>query len=181
MIPPLHTHIDPGCWFTINLEYTHTISLINNCVLICWMIEFTWTCTGILTLDEKMYFQRDGLLIGKSISKPLARIYMHWFEIIHLFNENGEFGAVCVEVINGIKYRVQLGSWERGVSTISGCGDFEEGREVTRVWNGLIHRAHIDLKEDLIEKLDLLKNVFICNGNPEEVMSQGYFEVLHAP
>ena len=34
------------------------------------------------------------------------------------------------------------------------------------VLKGLIHRAHVlcDMKEDLIEELDLLKNVFISNG-----------------
>ena len=66
-----------------------------------------------------------------------------------------------------------------------------------------------DLKEDLLEELDLLKNVFICNGYPEKLVSKmiteswpretlkavlkgvqhdvevenpkEYFEVLHAP
>ena len=32
--------------------------------------------TYFKTLDGKFYFQRDGLLIGKSISKPLAGIYI---------------------------------------------------------------------------------------------------------
>ena len=36
--------------------------------------------TYFKTIDGKIYFQRDGLPIGKSISKPLAGIYMHWFE-----------------------------------------------------------------------------------------------------
>jgi hypothetical protein len=38
--------------------------------------------TYFKTLDGKIYFQRDGLPISKSISKPLAGIYMHWFESI---------------------------------------------------------------------------------------------------
>ena len=40
------------------------------------------------------------------------------------------------------------------------------------VLKGLIHRAHMlcDLKEDLIEELDLLKNVFISNGYPEHLV-----------
>ena len=36
--------------------------------------------TYFKTIDGKIYYQRDGLPIGKSISKPLAGIYMHWFE-----------------------------------------------------------------------------------------------------
>ena len=47
--------------------------------------------TYFKTLDGKIYFQRDGLLIGKSISKPLAGIYMHWFEKTYVFGEDGEF------------------------------------------------------------------------------------------
>ena len=79
------------------------------------------------------------------------------------------------------------------------------------VLKGLIHRAHVlcDRKEDLLEELSLLKDVFICNGYPETLVlktlneswpketlkavlkgvkqevegenSKGYFEVLHAP
>ena len=75
----------------------------------------------------------------------------------------------------------------------------------------MIHRAHVlcDLKKDLIEELDLLKNVFTSNGYPEHLVlkplreswqretlkavlkrsatasevenEQNYFEVLHAP
>ena len=47
--------------------------------------------TYFKTLDGKIYFQRDGLPIGKSISKPLAGIYMHWFEKTYIFGEDGEF------------------------------------------------------------------------------------------
>ena len=36
--------------------------------------------TYFKTIDGKIYYQRDGLPIGKSISKPLAGICMHWFE-----------------------------------------------------------------------------------------------------
>ena len=43
------------------------------------------------TLDGKIYFQRDGLQIGKSISKPLVGIYMHWFERTYVFNDNNQF------------------------------------------------------------------------------------------
>jgi len=38
--------------------------------------------TYFKTLDGKVYFQRNGLPIGKSISKPMAGIYMHGFEKI---------------------------------------------------------------------------------------------------
>ena len=47
--------------------------------------------TYFKTLDGKIYFQRDGLPIGKSMSKPLAGIYMHWFEKTYVFGEGGEF------------------------------------------------------------------------------------------
>ena len=47
--------------------------------------------TYFKTLDGKIYFQRDGLPIGKSISKLLAGIYMHWFEKTYVFGEGGEF------------------------------------------------------------------------------------------
>ena len=47
--------------------------------------------TYFKTIDGKIYFQRDGLPIGKSISKSLAGIYMHWFEKTYVFNEDGQF------------------------------------------------------------------------------------------
>ena len=79
------------------------------------------------------------------------------------------------------------------------------------VLKGLIHRAHVlcDKKEDLLEELAILKDVFISNGYPEKLVlktleeswaketmkavlkgvgqqlevenEKGYFEVLHAP
>ena len=79
------------------------------------------------------------------------------------------------------------------------------------VLKGLIHRAHVlcDRKEDLLEELSLLKDVFISNGYPEKLVlktleeswvketlkavlkgvgqqlevenEKGYFEVLHVP
>ena len=42
--------------------------------------------TYFKTLDGKVYLQRDGLPIGKSISKPLAGIYMHWVLKKRLFS-----------------------------------------------------------------------------------------------
>ena len=79
------------------------------------------------------------------------------------------------------------------------------------VLKGLIHRAHVlcDKKEDLLEELALLKDVFLSNGYPEKLVlktleeswaketmkailkgvgqqlevenEKGYFEVLHVP
>ena len=42
------------------------------------------------------------------------------------------------------------------------------------VMKGHIHRAHVicDLKEDLLEELDLLSNVFIRNGYPEKLVAK---------
>ena len=47
--------------------------------------------TYFKTLDGQIYFQRDGLPIGKSISKPTAGIYIHWFEKSYVFNEDSQF------------------------------------------------------------------------------------------
>ena len=88
--------------------------------------------TYFKTLDGKIYFQRDGLPIGKSISKPLAGIYMHWFEKTFVFGEDSNFKEnivfwkrqmddvffiwkgtkeeleLFVWHLNGYEYRVQL-------------------------------------------------------------------------
>ena len=42
------------------------------------------------------------------------------------------------------------------------------------VKKGLIRRVHVlgDLKEDLLEELSLLKDVFISNGYPEKLVLQ---------
>ena len=49
------------------------------------------TCDYFRTLDGKLYFQRGRLPIGKSISKPLTGIYMHWFEKTFVFGDNSNF------------------------------------------------------------------------------------------
>ena len=41
------------------------------------------------TIDGKIYFQTDGLPIGKS--KPLAGIHIHWFENKYVFGNNNTF------------------------------------------------------------------------------------------
>ena len=41
---------------------------------------------------------------------------------------------------------------------------------------GLIHRAHLDLlydrKEDLLEEIQLLKDIFIANGYPKKLVDK---------
>ena len=219
--------------------------------------------TYFKTIDGKIYFQSDGLPIGKSISKPLAGIYMHWFEKKYVFGESSTFRdnivfwkrqmddvffvwrgskedlELFVWHLNGIAHRVQftlevekegfLPFLDVGISKLDGKLVTKIYRKPTHTqqyinWNsnhpknmllgvlkGLIHRAHVicDLKEDLLEELDLLKNVFIRNGYPEQLVTKtlieswpretlkavlkgveqdvevengkDYFEVLHAP
>ena len=40
--------------------------------------------TQFKTLDGRIFTQTDGTPIGKSISGPLADIYMNWFETEHI-------------------------------------------------------------------------------------------------
>ena len=50
---------------------------------------------------------------------------------------------------------------------------FQSPKEhVVRGIEGLIHRAHVlcDKKEDLLEELALLKDVFLSNGYPEKLV-----------
>jgi len=100
--------------------------------------------TYFKTLDGKIYFQRDGLPIGKSISNPLAGIYMHWFEKTYVFGEDSKFKEnivfwkrqmddiffiwkgtkedleLFVWQLNGVEYRVQFTlEVERGVFAFS--------------------------------------------------------------
>ena len=75
--------------------------------------------TYFKTLDRKIYFQRDGLPIGKSISKPLVGIYMHWFEKAYVFNADNQLGTISV---------FGKGKW----TTYFSCG-----RVVRRIWNCL--------------------------------------------
>ena len=181
--------------------------------------------TYFKTLDGKIYFQRDGLPIGKSISKPLAGIYMHWFEKTYVFGEDSKFKEnivfwkrqmddiffiwkgtkedleLFVWQLNGVEYRVQftleveregfLPFLDVGITSVDGRLKTKVYRKPTHTqqyinWNsnhpknmllgvlkGLIHRAHVicDEKEDLLEELELLRNVFICNGYPEHLVS----------
>ena len=219
--------------------------------------------TYFKTMDGKIYFQRDGLPIGKSISKPMAGIYMHWFEKTYVFNEESTFKKnivfwkrqmddiffiwrgtkhdleLFVWTLNGVEHKVQftLEVEKDNYLPFLDVGIMKaEGKLLTKVYRkpthtqqyinwvsnhpknmllgvlkGLIHRAHVlcDRKDDLLEELSLLKDVFICNGYPEALVlktlneswpketlkavlkgvqqeveaenSKGYFEVLHAP
>ena len=219
--------------------------------------------TYFKTLDGNIYFQRDGLPIGKSISKPIAGIYMHWFERTYVFGENSSFRdkivfwkrqmddiffvwngtkeelELFVWHLNGFEYKIQftleveknryLPFLDVGITRLDSKLVTKIYRKPTHTqkyinWNsnhpknmllgvlkGLVHRAHVlcDEKEDLLEELELLRNVFICNGYPEHLVSQtlreswpretlkavsrgvqqdvekekneDYFEVLHAP
>ena len=50
--------------------------------------------TYFKTLDGKIYVQEDGTPIGKSISGPLAGIYINWFEKTFVFNKGNRFKPV---------------------------------------------------------------------------------------
>ena len=180
--------------------------------------------TFFKTMDGKIYFQRDGLPIGKSISKPLAGIYMHWFEKNFVFNDDNSLKhclkfwkrqvddvffiwkgtkdelEVFVWHLNGVEMKIQfkmelekegfLPFLDVGISKSGGKLITKVYRKPTHtqqyinwasnhpknmllgVLKGLIHRAHVlcDLKEDLLEELALLKNVFISNGYPEKLV-----------
>jgi len=179
--------------------------------------------TYFKTIDGKIYFQRDGLPIGKSISKPLAGIYMHWFEENHVFKAENEQRLVYwkremddiffvwrgtkdeleefVWHLNGVEFKIKftLNHEENGFIAFLDVGITKKGGKlVTNVyrkpthtqqyinWNlnhpknlllgvmkGLIHRAHVlcDEKQDLLDELSLLRDVFIANGYPEKLVN----------
>ena len=47
--------------------------------------------THFKTLDGRIYTQTDGTPIGKSISGPLADIYMDWFENEYIYSDSNDF------------------------------------------------------------------------------------------
>ena len=47
--------------------------------------------THFKTLDGRIFTQTDGTPIGKSISGPIADIYMNWFEEQNVFNDSNPF------------------------------------------------------------------------------------------
>ena len=179
--------------------------------------------TYFKTIDGKIYFQRDGLPIGKSISKPLAGIYMLWFEENHVFKAENEQRLVYwkremddiffvwrgtkdeleefVWHLNGVEFKIKftLNHEENGFIAFLDVGVTKKGGKlVTNVcrkpihmqqyinWHsnhpknlllgvmkGLIHRAHVlcDEKQDLLDELSLLRDVFIANGYPEQLVN----------
>ena len=58
--------------------------------------------THFKTIDGNIYTQLDGTPIGKSISGPIANIFMIWFEVEFVFNQGNEFQPylkVCGKVL----------------------------------------------------------------------------------
>ena len=77
--------------------------------------------TYFKTLDGQIYFQRDGLPIGKSISKPMAGIYMHWFERSYVFNEDSRFKNNIVFWKRQMESRMMYSSCGGGKKMIWSC------------------------------------------------------------
>ena len=217
--------------------------------------------THFKTIDGYIYTQTDGMPIGKSISGPIAGIYLHWFERTYIFNANCEFkphfwkrmrddilivwkqGDLEFDrfywYLMGIEPRIKF-TLERERNGILPFMDIhirrENDRLVTKVYRkethtnrylnwksnhsksfllgiikGQTHRAHYfcDLKEDLLEELSFLKDVFVMNGYPLHLVQgvinksweketiktilkenplpendqkkKGYYDILHAP
>ena len=156
--------------------------------------------------------------IGKSISGPIAGIYLHWFERTYIFNDTCEFKPHFWKrmredilivwkqgdsefhrfywYLMGIEPRIKF-TVEREKDGILPFMDIHIRREkdklVTKVYRkdthtnrylnrrsnhsksfllgivkGQTHRAHYfcDLKEDLLEELSFLRDVFVMNGYP---------------
>ena len=171
--------------------------------------------THFKTVDGFIYTQVDGTPIGKSISGPLAGIYLNWFEKTYVFNEGnrfkpvfwkrsrddifviwnqGDFELDCMLwYLNGIEPRTQF-TIEREENSCLPFLDLHIRRQsdglITKVYRkethtqrylnwrsnhsrncllgiikGLVHRAHYfcDLKEDLLDELDLLRDLCLCH------------------
>ena len=218
--------------------------------------------THFKTIDGYIYTQTDGMPIGKSISGPIAGIYLHWFERTYIFNDTCEFKPHFWKrmrddilivwkqgdsefdrfywYLMGIEPRIKF-TVEREKDGILPFMDIHIRREkdklVTKVYRkdthtnrylnwrsnhsksfllgivkGQTHRAHYfcDLKEDLLEELSFLRDVFVMNGYPlrlvnevinnswaketkksilrdnpthanEEKKRSEYYDILHAP
>jgi len=216
--------------------------------------------THFKPVDGYIYNQTDGMPIGKSISGPIAGIYLHWFENTYILNETCEFkphfwkrmrddiliiwrqGDTEFDkfywYLMGIEPRIKF-TVEREKDGVLPFMDIRRERDnlITKVYRkdthtnrylhwrsnhsksfllgivkGQIHRAHYfcDLKEDLLEELGFLRDVFVMNGYPlrlvnevihnswaketkksilrnqptnktEEKKKSEYFDVLHAP
>jgi len=180
--------------------------------------------THFKTIDGYIYTQTDGMPIGKSISGPIAGIYLHWFERTYIFNGTCEFkphfwkrmrddiiivwkqGDVEFDrfywYLMGIEPRIKF-TMEREKNGILPFMDIhirrEDKRLVTKVYRkethtnrylnwrsnhsksfllgiikGQIHRAHYlcDLKEDLMEELSFLRDVFVMNSYPLKLVTE---------
>ena len=182
--------------------------------------------THFKTLDGRIFTQTDGTPIGKSISGPIADIYMNWFEEQYVFNDSNPFrqnlkiwkrsrddvyilwkgGSEALDCffwqLNYKEPRIQF-TIERendGILpfldlSIKRCVDklvtkvYRKDTHTQRYINwrsnhskncklgtlkGLIHRAHLlcDLKDDLLDELQLLRDVFISNGYPSKLVEK---------
>ena len=182
--------------------------------------------THFKTLDGRIYTQTDGTPIGKSISGPLADIYMDWFENEYIYSDSNEFrdnikiwkrsrddiyilwngGEEALDCffwrVNYIDPRIQF-TIERENNRVLPFLDMSLKRYPNKIetkiyrkethtqkyihWKsnhskncklgilkGLIHRAHLlcDRKEDLLEEIQLLKDVFIANGYPKKLVEK---------
>jgi hypothetical protein len=216
--------------------------------------------TYFKTPDNRIYKQTDGTPIGKSISGPIASIYMNWLEESFVLNSikdprlilwkryrddvfiiwKGDSKALesYKEVLNNIEPRIKF-TMEFEKDGILPFLDLNvkrsQGKITTSIYRkpthtqlylhwrsnhgknallgtlkSLIHRAHklIDEKEDLLQELQLLKDVFIQNGYPihliektiqnswkiemmkklkeelgqeEELPNRNFYDILHAP
>ena len=94
--------------------------------------------TYFKTLDGKVYFQRNGLPIGKSVSKPMAGIYMHWFEKTYVFNE-------------GSKFKDKIVFWKRQMDDIFFIWRGTKDELELFVWtlNGIEHRLQFTLEVEM--------------------------------
>ena len=122
-------------------------------------------------------------------------------DIFFIWKGTKEDLELFVWQLNGVEYRVQftleveregfLPFLDVGITSLDGRLKTKVYRKPTHTqqyiyWNsnhpknmllgvlkGLIHRAHVicDEKKVLLEELELLRNVFICNGYPEHLVS----------
>ena len=182
--------------------------------------------THFKTIDGNIYTQLDGTPIGKSISGPIADIFMIWFEEEFVFNKGNEFQP-HLKVWKRYRDDIYI-VWSGGSETLD-CFfwqlnykhtkiEFTIDREINGVlpfldlsitrlpdklitkvytkdthtqryahWHsnlskncklgvlkGLIHRAHLfcDLKEDLLNELQLLRDGFVSYGYPRKLVDR---------
>ena len=94
-----------------------------------------------------------------SLWKLIRRVFCHfWMLAYQIWTEN------CSPEFTGNLHTQQYSNWNSNHPKSMLLG----------VLKGLIHTAHVicDRKEDLSEELELLKNVFLCNGYPELLVAK---------